>query len=406
MALSTFNPTSEFIFKNAQYSFQALRAVAAANGKAADIGECLAALKAIREEDDESWYREWFQLAQRIESQASTSKEQGHKESARGAYLRASNYYRSAEFFLHINPEDPRILHTWGKSRECFREAAKLNSSPIIEVRIPFEKSYLPGYLCLCANDDSPKPLVILQTGFDGTAEELYYQVAADGLVRGYNFLLFDGPGQGGVIREQNIPFRSNWESVVTPVVDFALDLKQVDSARIALVGISFGGYLVPRALAFEPRIKIGVVNGGVYDFGQVCMRQELAEYADQLNDSKIAKEIDKAILKAMESDSTIRWVFGNGMFTFQASSPSQLLRMVRSYHLRDCISEIKIKMLVMDSEHDEDMPLQSKQFYDHLQCPKEYMLFQTYEGAGEHCQIGAYAYSNESLFNWLDKNL
>ena len=42
-------------------------------------------------------------------------------------------------------------------------------------------------------------------------------------LARGYNCLIFEGPGQGELIREQRIPFRPDWEKVVTPVVDFAL---------------------------------------------------------------------------------------------------------------------------------------------------------------------------------------
>lgn len=53
--------------------------------------------------------------------------------------------------------------------------------------------------------------------------------------------MTFEGPGQGRVIRKQKIPFRYDWEKVVTPVVDYALSLKQIDSKQIALIGISMG---------------------------------------------------------------------------------------------------------------------------------------------------------------------
>jgi len=33
-------------------------------------------------------------------------------------------------------------------------------------------------------------------------------------------------------------------------------------------------------------------------------------------------------------------------------------------------------------------------------------MLFTAEEGAGEHCQVGAYMISNERIFNWLEETL
>lgn len=393
-----------FLFSDPQYSFQTLRTVGAADGEAADIGECLAAAQGIFNGDDESWYREWLHLAKRIEQKALNDKNEGFNESARTAFLRASNYYRTAEFFLHANPSDPRLIETWRKSRKCFQEAIPFFKQQIKAVRIPFEKTTLPGYLCFSSNDT--KPLLIIQTGFDGTAEELYYQIAHAALKRNYHCLLFEGPGQGEVIREQQIPFRYNWETVITAVMDFALTLDLIDKERIGLIGISFGGYLVPRALAFEKRFRVGIANGGVYDFHKVCMRDEMEELDSVLDDPAECKEIDKEVLAMMKSNPSIRWAFGNGMFTFGAKTPSEWLRMTRPYQMKDHIENITTKMLVMDSEIDEDMPGQSKIFFDALRCPKDYMLFKTSEGAGEHCQIGAYAYSNERLFNWLDRNL
>ncbi|HDQ41161.1 MAG TPA: alpha/beta hydrolase, partial [Desulfonatronum sp.] len=206
--------TMDFLFKDDQYSFQTLRAVSATAGGAADIGECLAAAGRITEGDDETWYEEWMRTARRREQVGDEFLGQGHALSAGKEYLRASNYYRTAEFFLHGNPGDPRIVETWRKSRETFLKFAKLASHPIIVLDIPFEETTLPGYLCLVDDSGRKRPLLIVQTGFDGTKEELYYSQAVFALERGYNVLLFEGPGQGQVIREQGIPFRHNWESV------------------------------------------------------------------------------------------------------------------------------------------------------------------------------------------------
>ena len=190
-------------------------------------------------------------------------------ESAREAFLRASNYYRTAEFFLHGNPRDPRILETWRQSRETFRRAARLFDHPIEVVKIPYGDTTLPGYVCRPDNSRTPRKTLILQTGFDGTAEELYLEVAIFALRRGYNVLIFEGPGQGGALREQHLYFRPDWEKVVTPVVDFALTRPEFDPRRLALMGISMGGDLAPRAAAFDPRLVALVANTGVYDLAE-----------------------------------------------------------------------------------------------------------------------------------------
>ena len=54
----------------------------------------------------------------------------------------------------------------------------------------------------------------------------------------------------------------------LSPVVDFALTLPGVDPQEIALMGVSLGGYLAPRAAAFEKRISALIANDGVYDYG------------------------------------------------------------------------------------------------------------------------------------------
>lgn len=80
--------------------------------------------------------------------------------------------------------------------------------------------------------------------------------MAGQAAKRGYVCLIFEGPGQGEMIVKQELPFRPDWEKVVTPVVDFAVKLPGVDANRLAIIGFSMGGMLVPRALTFEKSIK------------------------------------------------------------------------------------------------------------------------------------------------------
>jgi hypothetical protein len=42
-------------------------------------------------------------------------------------------------------------------------------------------------------------------------------------LCRGYNCVLFDGPGQGRCLIRDGLTIRPDWENVVRPVIDCAL---------------------------------------------------------------------------------------------------------------------------------------------------------------------------------------
>jgi len=394
----------ELIFKDTQYSFQTLRSLGYAVSGGADVGEVLKTAYAIKEGDDESWYREWLKTAEHCETAGNDFLARGRRISARQEFFKASNYYRTAEFFLHTDTKDTRIRSVWQKSRDTFRKAARLADRPIIPVEIPFEGTTLPGYLCLADRSGKKRPLLIVHSGFDGTAEEVYFATAFFAVQRGYNVLIFEGPGQGGVIRLQNIPFRPDWETVVTPVVDFALRLKEVDAKKIALMGISFGGYLAPRAAAFEKRIRACIANGGVYDFHLTAHLTPEGE--NYLDTPEGAAEIDKSIYARMKTDPSLRWVMANAMFTFQAKSPSEWLKMTRLYTLKDVAAKITCPILIVDSEGDRDMPGQAKKLFDALKGPKDFMLFTRDEGAEEHCQMGAILISNARILDWLDETM
>jgi hypothetical protein len=382
-----------------EYGFQCLRTASAAVGGGADLGECLVTAAAITSGDDESWYRAWNTIAERLEKEATASVKSGHTQSACSAFFRACNYYRTAEFFLHTSPDDPRIKELGKRMNRCFTTAIQYVQSPVVAVKIPFEDTTLPGYLCY-ANTEKPCPLLIVQTGFDGTKEELYFFIAQEAVKRGMHCLIFEGPGQGEVVRDQKIYFRPNWETVITPVVDYAVTVKNVDPTRIALMGISFGGYMVPRALAFDRRIRLGIANGGIYDFHEVCMR---GEEETLLDSPEMQEEFDQAVFKIMRRSTTARWAISQGMYTFGCQSPWEWLRKTREYRLEGVAEKIQCPMLIVESQNDAKVQGQSLKLYNALTCPKTFLMFTEEEGAGEHCQIGAPKISCERIFNWIE---
>lgn len=102
----------EFLFKDTSFKFETLRAAGFAVDNGADISEVLLTAAAIPEGDEEAWMREWKATADRIHERAKYSQEHGDKVSAREAFLRASAYYRNAEFYRREDPvNDPDVAN-------------------------------------------------------------------------------------------------------------------------------------------------------------------------------------------------------------------------------------------------------------------------------------------------------
>jgi pimeloyl-ACP methyl ester carboxylesterase len=406
----------QLVFHNPSFSFQLLRIIGQTYYGGADIGECLSTAYRIKEGDIESWYNEWLKTADRIYKNAENCISKGYRVSAQEAYLRATNYYQNgAAFYLDANPSDPRILSTWEKGVESFRKAAQLFSPYVETVKIPYDDgTTLPGYFFKAGQDEysndsqkqAARPTLILTTGLDGGQEELYFLGVAAALKRGYNCLTFEGPGQGTVVRKQKLPFRPDWEKMVSTVIDFILSKKQeeVDPQRIALIGYSMGGYLAPRAAAFEDRIVACIANDGVLSIYDAWLNQLQSIRKDIKN--RNAPVVNAVIYTIMNFDIGTKWKITHSMLVFGAKSLLELIEKVSEYSMYDISDKIKCPTLLLAGEKDHSFAGQAKKLYGLLKCPKKYILFTTEEGAEDHCHIAALSLANQRIFDWLDETL
>ena len=149
-------------FDNPEYDGQFLRALDHAP-LGAQIGEAWEIAAQIQVGDATSWYNAWTSLADRLFQLAVTSRDAGHQISARNAFLRASNYYRTAYIFMFALPVDPRVIEAYKKQTDAFQKAAELFEQPIEILKIPFENTTLPGYFI--KPDASAAPRKTLQIG-------------------------------------------------------------------------------------------------------------------------------------------------------------------------------------------------------------------------------------------------
>jgi pimeloyl-ACP methyl ester carboxylesterase len=394
----------KFLFENESFSFETLRAAGFANYGGADLGEVVATARAIPDGDEAAWHSAWRTTARRVHELGEGSLAAGHRVSAREAFLRASNYYRTSEFFLRDAPAtDPEVKALSALARDTFVKAAALLDTPVETVSIPYEGTTLPGYLFLVDDSGTPRPTVVYNNGYDSTAEEAYFVVAAAALERGYNVLAFDGPGQGMALREQGLTFRADWEAVITPVVDYALTRPEIAPDAITLFGYSLGGYLVARAAAFEHRLAAIILNDGVYDFFGAfdgIMPPFLLEWIEEGRD-----DLAVPVLHLLMSASTnARWALNNGKWALGADSVADVVRKAKEYTLAGVAQLIDCPVLILNAENDQFFKGQPQQVRDVLTAPATLVTLTEAEGAGEHCHVGSMARFHQVVFDWLDE--
>jgi dienelactone hydrolase len=393
-----------------QFWFETLRVFAVDEYGGGQFGEVLAIASRIKAGDYDSWFTAWNAAADTAAKEADDRLGRGHRVSARDGHLRASNYYRSSEFFLHGNPRDPRIARAYRRSVDCYKACAALFDPPIEPVEIPYEGTTLPGYLHRADSSARPRTTVIMHSGFDGSAEEMHFGGARAATERGLNALAFDGPGQFGPLHREGLTFRPDWEKVVTPVVDFALTLPGVDPKRIALMGVSLGGLLAPRAAAFEKRIAAVIANDGLYDYAAAQLArvpQGERERVKVMLTADLAPELDQLLDQSMKANPTARWALAHGMYAMGAPTPRAYLAASLAYNLRNGVAEqITCPTLVCEAEDDLFFKGQPQELYDHLTCRKTLIRFTNDEGAGAHCQVGAGRLAFARIYDWLEETL
>ena len=393
-----------FMFRNQAFSFQALRAAGFAVYGGADLGEVIVTAQKVRGGDVASWHHSWKATAERVHAIGSEALAAGHRVSARVALLRASNYYRTAEFFLREHPAtDPEVRLLSARSRETFAQAASLLDNPAAPISIPYEGTTLPGYLFLVDDSGSARPTVIYNNGYDSTLEEAYFAVGAAALSRGYNVLAFDGPGQGATLRNQALVFRPDWEKVISPVVDFALTRPEIDPEAIPLFGYSLGGLLVARAAAHEQRVAALILDDGLYDLYAAFTATSPSFFIRWIDQGRDNRTNRLAALNA-RFDIGARWSLQNGCWAMGARSHADLIRKTKDYTLAGIAQRVTAPTLILDAEHDHFFKGQPQQVERALtQAATTLVTLTAAEGAGEHCHMGALTRAHQVMFDWLD---
>ena len=385
---------------------QTLRAVAAAHYGGADIGECLATARRVKGTDLDSWHDEWRRTGDAAAGLAEEAEAAGDAETARRAHLRACTYYRTAGVMLMGIPVNPRLVEAHAMQTASFRRAAALMEHPPEALEIPFEDGTLPGYFFRVDDDPRPRATVVAINGYDGTAEELYFWNVAAALERGYNVLAFDGPGQGAVLLERGVPMRPDWENVVTPVMDHLLGRDDVDPGRVALIGLSLGAHLAPRAASEEHRLAACIADCGAYDMGAAALARLPGPLRTGFEEGRRASVAAvRTMLEGVMKKPTAGWGLRRGLQVHGVEDPVELFQALRDFSLVGRAEKIRCPTWVCNAEGDE-ISASAPQLVEALTCEKALVTFTAAEGADDHCEAAARQLYHARAFGWLDARL
>jgi hypothetical protein len=393
-------PAGRF-FADPDMDFVFLTALGKAYYQAADTGKLLWLAGQIPDGDRPAAFQAFLGAGAEARALALEALRKGRRESARQALLWASNYYYTATYFADAS--DPsRFYPTWKVSRQCWNQALPLFRPPVEKVWIPYQGTRLQGYFFRADDSRRRLPLLILNNGSDGSVLDMWCWGGAAAVARGWNALTFDGPGQGYALWEQKLYFRPDWEKVITPVVDWALAHPEVDPRRLALQGISQGGYWVPRAVAFEHRVRAAVADPGVVEVATSWTAHLPPPMLELLQAGRKA-EFDRLMA---EIPPALQALLRFRMRPYGMSSPYDVYRAVQQYNLRGVAGRIRCPTLITEPEGEQFWPGQSRQLYDLLKAPRELVRFTVEEGADLHCEPKALGLRDLRVFDWLERVL
>jgi hypothetical protein len=243
----------EFTTDTFQEGYETL--LAAAAGGAADMAEVLATAARVQDGDPDSWLREWTATGGSAWAAAN------QRPNAR-RYLHAATYYAAPLALIADTDGSVSEAALWNRQRTCWERAVELSGGH--PIAIPYEHTTLPGYFF--SGGPGPRPLVVIDHGGREATSQAWAQAGAQARARGYHWMTFDGPGRQATLVEQGLVLRPDWEAVLTPVADAMLARRDVDPARMAVIGVEHASYGIVRALAFEHRFSAAVADPGVFD--------------------------------------------------------------------------------------------------------------------------------------------
>jgi dienelactone hydrolase len=214
---------------------------------------------------------------------------------------------------------------------------------------------------------------VIFLSGAEALPEENFFRGVQQITARGAACLVFNGPGQGSTIRLLGLPTIPDYERPVSAAVDYVMTRRDIDHARIGLLGVGMAGYYAPRAACFEHRLKGCVAWGALYDV------------------------LHDLYLHYPPVQKQLQWIGG-------CRSDEEAQAYYARFTLDGLLRQIRCPVLITHGVLDTKVPRSAAhRTFDELTVKdKELRLYEDSEGGAEHCSIDNWTQAIPYQVDWL----
>lgn len=349
-----------------------------------DLNDVMQAAKRIT--DSTSWKQEMIYLGDNALSQ--------------NRIPQAIAYYQMSEFF----DGNPSNKEYYIKATELFYEYyhSYFDERRVQKIQVPYEDVMLP--IMVAKTQKQCKGTILLHGGNDSCFEEMFLPMLYLS-EHGYDVYLFEGPGQGNVLRVQGKHFTYAWERPVKAILDF-FHLNDV-----IIIGVSLGAMLALRAAALDKRITRAVSWSVFPDFLDVVLDQIPKKVAGIVrfmlkHNLRIVLSPILCMMKLIrKNDPLFQWGVNHGMYAYGADSIYDYLKKVSKYQIMDVASMIEQDVLILGANQDH--------LVDYRMIGKEinaltnansltFRLFTEKENAGNHCNLGNAKLALDVILQWL----
>jgi len=284
------------------------------------------------------------------------------------AWVKAITYYQVSAFPGH----DPHRMKAYWRSRHLFDAligaVVPTLGLSVEHVDVPLDDGDTVGGYLVVPPGPSPHPVVLTTNGLEGTVQELaipQLRYRDSGMA----MFLMEMPGSYAYTH----PMAPQSEAVYHRVIEHLAHDQRLDADRIAMVGVSFGGYWTARLAATNDRLACAIACGAP---------THRSFHGGALGTPQI-------ILHALAK-------------TVGAAHPIDLVRKLRALSIEDLYSRITMPLLVINGDHDTLMSTQDSSDLAHAAANATLLLYPD----DDHCAMGHYRQWLDYSQQWLMKHL
>jgi len=371
----------------------------------ADEGEVLAATGHVPVGSYDAWFDALTALGARVEAIADASAAREHQDSARLAYLRATNY-RYAGFWYVLGTSDPsRWESAWRDHRRCLDESFAL--TPWIErFDVPWGPGPFPAYLIRGRTGDASTRLLVVQNGLGASLSDTLMTGVLDAVARGWSAVAFDGPGQGATRVLGGVAPADDWAAVIAAVIDavHARAGGATEFTRVALLGVADGAALALQAAARDPRVIALVCDPGVVRPIDGALGQLPAGLVTSWREQDDDAARFQRLVTAASHDPAIAFTIAKLTEQWPGHTLHDVLTRLDAWDAAPLLDDIAIPVLVCEPDPAMAYPGQSAELAAALGARATLLPFTSAGGAGLDCEVGAPNPRAQGIHDWHDE--